>query len=206
MAAHGAPISALPLPEATPTLALPEGWRAVDFISDLHLDGSTPRAFAAWASHLRHTRADAVFILGDLFDVWVGDDIGKRDFEARCLEVLSEAARHRTIAFMAGNRDFLVGNALLQSLGVQRLHDPTLLVAFGPRLLVSHGDASASATCLSALPPRHSRTRRATGAAGAATIVADCHRGAPHASAAAGRGRRAKAATQTSTLGPRAPG
>jgi UDP-2,3-diacylglucosamine hydrolase len=141
VAAQGAPASALPLPEATPTLALPDTWRAVDFISDLHLDASTPGAFDAWAAHLRHSRADAVFILGDLFEVWVGDDIAERDFEARCTEVLGEAARDRAIAFMAGNRDFLVGDALLESLGVTRLHDPTLLVAFGQQVLVSHGDA-----------------------------------------------------------------
>jgi len=141
VAAHSAPAPALPLPEATPTLALPEAWRAVDFISDLHLDASTSGAFEAWAAHLRHSRADAVFILGDLFEVWIGDDVDEGDFEARCIEVLRDAARHRAIAFMAGNRDFLVGDALLESLGVQRLRDPTLLFAFGQQVLVSHGDA-----------------------------------------------------------------
>ncbi len=84
MAAQHAPAPALPLPEATPTFALPGDWRTVDFISDLHLDATTPGAFDAWAAHLRHGRADAVFILGDLFEVWVGDDIAERDFEARC--------------------------------------------------------------------------------------------------------------------------
>jgi UDP-2,3-diacylglucosamine hydrolase len=141
VAAQRAPAPALPLPEATPTLALPADWRAVDFISDLHLDRSTPGAFDAWAAHLRHSRADAIFILGDLFEVWIGDDIAERDFEARCTDVLGEAARQRAIGFMAGNRDFLVGDALLESLGVMRLHDPTLLVAFGQQVLVSHGDA-----------------------------------------------------------------
>jgi len=141
VAAHTAPAPALPLPEATPTFAAPDAWRAIDFISDLHLQASTPHAFEAWAAHLRHTRADAVFILGDLFEVWVGDDIAERDFEARCTEVLSAAAGERAIAFMAGNRDFLVGDALLESLGVMRLRDPTLLVAFGQQVLVSHGDA-----------------------------------------------------------------
>ena len=140
MAAPSAPAPALPLPEATPTLALPGDWRAIDFISDLHLDATTPGAFDAWAAHLRHARSDAVFILGDLFEVWVGDDIAERDFEARCTAVLAEAARTRRIGFMAGNRDFLVGDALLESLGVMRLHDPTRLVAFGPQVLVSHGD------------------------------------------------------------------
>jgi len=141
VAAQRDPAPALPLPEATPSLALPGDWRAIDFISDLHLDRSTPGAFDAWAAHLRHSRADAVFILGDLFEVWVGDDIAERDFEARCTEVLGEAAKHRAVGFMAGNRDFLVGDALLESLGVVRLHDPTLLVAFDQQVLVSHGDA-----------------------------------------------------------------
>jgi len=141
VAAQRDPAPALPLPEATPSLALPGDWRAIDFISDLHLDRSTPGAFDAWAAHLRHSRADAVFILGDLFEVWVGDDIAERDFEARCTEVLGEAAKHRAVGFMAGNRDFLVGDALLEATGVVRLADPTIVVAFGERVLLSHGDA-----------------------------------------------------------------
>jgi UDP-2,3-diacylglucosamine hydrolase len=141
MAARGSPAAPLPLPVATPTFVAPVTWQAIDFISDLHLAENTPRAFAAWAAHLRHTRADAVFILGDLFEVWVGDDMAERGFEARCVELLSEAAASRTIAFMAGNRDFLVGDAMLESSGVLRLHDPTLVSAFGAHILVSHGDA-----------------------------------------------------------------
>ena len=132
---------ALPLPQATPTFVAPSDWRAIDFISDLHLAASTPGTFAAWASHLRHTRADAVFILGDLFEVWVGDDLAERGFEARCVEVLREAATRKAIAFMAGNRDFLVGDAMLEANGVMRLADPTLIDAFATRVLVSHGDA-----------------------------------------------------------------
>ncbi|MGZ5276069.1 MAG: UDP-2,3-diacylglucosamine diphosphatase [Caldimonas sp.] len=141
MAARAAAAHALPLPEATPTFAAPAAWRAIDFISDLHLAANTPRAFDAWAAHLVHTRADAVFILGDLFEVWVGDDLAERGFEARCVAVLSEAAAGKAIAFMAGNRDFLVGDAMLEASGVMRLHDPTLIVAFGQQVLASHGDA-----------------------------------------------------------------
>ena len=132
---------ALPLPEATPTFVAPAHWRAIDFISDLHLAASTPRTFDAWAAHLRHTRADAVFILGDLFEVWVGDDLAEHGFEARCVEVLTEAASSKAIGFMAGNRDFLVGDAMLEASGVMRLRDPTLIDAFDARVLVSHGDA-----------------------------------------------------------------
>lgn len=133
--------AAQPLAGAQPALVAPAEWRAIDFISDLHLAENTPRTFAVWAQHLSQTRADAVFILGDLFEVWVGDDMAELGFEARCAQVLREATRRRTIAFMPGNRDFLVGDALLASCGVARLADPTVVIAFGQRLLVSHGDA-----------------------------------------------------------------
>jgi UDP-2,3-diacylglucosamine hydrolase len=139
--AHRESPAALPLPEATPTFTAPAAWRAIDFISDLHLAAYTPRTFDAWAAHLQNTSADAVFILGDLFEAWVGDDLAETDFEAHVVAVMKAAAQRRTIAFMAGNRDFLVGDAMLESLGVMRLCDPTLLLAFDRKVLVSHGDA-----------------------------------------------------------------
>jgi UDP-2,3-diacylglucosamine hydrolase len=119
----------------------PLSWRAIDFLSDVHLHADMPRTFDAWSRHLRATDADAVFILGDLFEVWVGDDARAEGFEARCVEVLTQAAAHRTLAFMPGNRDFLVGDTLLREARVQRLADPTRLDAFGQRLLLTHGDA-----------------------------------------------------------------
>ena len=133
-----APVSALP---AFWELRAPESWACIDFISDLHLAEDTPRSFDAWSEHLRSTTADAVFILGDLFEVWVGDDSRQASFEARCAEVLADAASIRTVAFMAGNRDFLVGGEMLKACGVMALPDPTVLIAFGERLLLSHGDA-----------------------------------------------------------------
>ena len=134
-------------PAAGPTtlqvaaLTAPEHWRTVDFISDLHLADDTPKAVAAWADFLLNTTADAVFILGDLFEVWVGDDSRHDGFEAHCTEVLSQAAAVKTVGFMAGNRDFLLGDEMLQACGVLRLADPTVLVAFGQRVLLTHGDA-----------------------------------------------------------------
>lgn len=121
--------------------AAPEHWRAIDFISDLHLDAAHPRTFEAWQRTLLGTPADAVFLLGDIFEVWVGDDARFAGFEQRGAEVLKAAAEQRTIAFMAGNRDFLVGDSLLGSCGVQRVADPTLLTAWGRALLLTHGDA-----------------------------------------------------------------
>lgn len=119
----------------------PAHWRAIDFIADLHLSERTPRSFATCAGHFFGTDADAVYILGDLFEVWIGDDTRSRAFERRCVEMLQQASRHRTIGFMAGNRDFLVGPAMLAECGVERLHDPTLLQAFGRPWLLTHGDA-----------------------------------------------------------------
>ena len=119
----------------------PCSWCAIDFISDLHLSAAMPRTVEAWAAHLQRTPADAVFILGDLFEVWVGDDAQQRPFERRCVDALAAAASHRMIAFMVGNRDFLVGTALLRATGMMGLPDPTVLDAWGQRLLLSHGDA-----------------------------------------------------------------
>jgi len=116
-------------------------WRAIDLLSDVHLDPAMPRTFAAWRQHLLHTPADAVLILGDLFEVWVGDDARHHGFEATCVATLREAAARRPIAFLPGNRDFLVGPELLAATGLQGLADPTVLEAFGQRWLLSHGDA-----------------------------------------------------------------
>ena len=122
-------------------LAAPPAWRAIDFISDLHLCDALPHTFDAFAAHLAHTTADAVFILGDLFEAWVGDDMAGRPFEHRCTEVLAQAACHRQLGLMVGNRDFLVGTELLRQIGAMGLPDPTLLDAWGQRVLLSHGDA-----------------------------------------------------------------
>lgn len=135
-----APSGDAPLP-AFAQFDAPAHWATIDFLSDLHLSESTPRTFAALAQHLRHTEAQAVFMLGDLFEVWVGDDARHEGFEAECAAMLSEASGQRFLAFMAGNRDFLVGEEMLRHCGVARLADPIVVHAFGQRVLLSHGDA-----------------------------------------------------------------
>jgi UDP-2,3-diacylglucosamine hydrolase len=122
-------------------LALPPAWGAVDFISDLHLCAAMPRTFAAFAAHLRATPADAVFILGDLFELWVGDDMRDQPFERACIDAMAHAASHRQLAFLVGNRDFLLGAAMLRDCGLMGLPDPTVLAAWGQRVLLTHGDA-----------------------------------------------------------------
>lgn len=133
---------AMPTPEwRTPfECVAPDGWRVIDFISDLHLASHTPRTLAAWAAYLDATPADALFILGDLFEAWVGDDSRFQDTEARCVEVLRQASRHCKLFFMVGNRDFLVGPDMLEASGMHALPDPTVLSAFGRKILLIHGD------------------------------------------------------------------
>jgi len=126
------------------TLQAPAAWRTVDCISDLHLQASEPATFAAWQDYLRHTPADAVFILGDLFEVWVGDDavtLEPDGFDAACMQVLHQASQRRPVFFMHGNRDFLVGQTALAAAGVTLLQDPTVLQFAGQAWLLSHGDA-----------------------------------------------------------------
>ncbi|WP_077002259.1 UDP-2,3-diacylglucosamine diphosphatase [Variovorax sp. KK3] len=122
-------------------LVAPAGWRTVDLMSDLHLQASEPATFEAWRGYLQTTPADAIFILGDLFEVWVGDDAaGEPGFEAQCAELLREATTRRPVFFLHGNRDFLVGAAFAARCGVRLLDDPTVLVLHERRWLLSHGD------------------------------------------------------------------
>lgn len=131
-------MAALP---AVAQLDAPPHWRAVEFISDLHLSPATPRSTAAWRRYLHETDADAVLLLGDVFEVWIGDDAADAPgFEAEAVATLADSAARRWTGFMAGNRDFLLGDALLARCGVHRLADPTRL-AFGDHpFLLSHGD------------------------------------------------------------------
>jgi UDP-2,3-diacylglucosamine hydrolase len=122
-------------------LAAPPAWRAIDFISDLHLGADHPRTFEAWRRYMSTTGADAVFILGDLFEAWVGDDARSGAFEAACVDVLARASSRLQVGFMPGNRDFLVGKALMRASGMAPLADPTVLDAWGRRVLLTHGDA-----------------------------------------------------------------
>jgi UDP-2,3-diacylglucosamine hydrolase len=123
-------------------LQAPGAWRTLDFISDLHLQAAEPETFEAWRRYMRETPADAVFILGDLFEVWVGDDLAQEPgFAADCAAVLQAAATRASIFFMHGNRDFLVGDGFLKSCRTTLLADPTVLGFAGQRWLLTHGDA-----------------------------------------------------------------
>lgn len=133
------------LPDAIPCFGLltaPAPWQLVDMVSDLHLQAAEPATFEAWRSFMANTPADAVLILGDLFEVWVGDDAVTHDpFLQSCAQVLRQAAQRMHVAFMPGNRDFLMGRSFLGACGVHAMSDPSVLHWGEQRILLSHGDA-----------------------------------------------------------------
>lgn len=140
-----------PITDRFAELPAPAQWQAVDFISDLHLQASHPATFACWQRFLQRPpteRADALFILGDLFEVWVGDDVldaaaerVEPEFWRRCAALLQAHSQHTPVFFMAGNRDFLLGQEGMRAFGMQALADPTVLDFLGQRWLLTHGDA-----------------------------------------------------------------
>jgi len=122
------------------TLTALERWRQVDLLSDLHLGPDTPGTLARLEQHLAETPAEAVLLLGDIFEVWVGDDVRHEPFEAGVVQMLRAASERLELFFMHGNRDFLVGADMLAACGMTALPDPTVLAAFGERWLLVHGD------------------------------------------------------------------
>ncbi len=113
------------------------------FISDLHLQGARPDITERFFRFLEteSAQAEALYILGDLFEAWIGDD----DPDEHNREVQA-AMRRLTDAgvagyFMHGNRDFLIGAAFAERTGFTLLDDPVLHDLYGTPVLLSHGDA-----------------------------------------------------------------
>ena len=127
---------------STAELIAPPAWHTIDFISDAHLQAAEPLTFTAWQRYMQTTPADAVFILGDLLEVWVGDDVlSECGFEYQCAQVIKQTAARVPTFFMHGNRDFLVGSSLMAACNITLLADPTVLSFNQQRWLLSHGDA-----------------------------------------------------------------
>ena len=131
------------MPAVFAELPAPQDWRRVDLISDLHL---TPASFESTAAlldrHLAADAPDALFILGDLFEAWIGDDVAAVDpFARRCASWLRGLGAATRLFFMHGNRDFLIGRSLLDGCTATLLDDPTVLDFDARRFLLTHGDA-----------------------------------------------------------------
>ncbi|HET8869394.1 MAG TPA: UDP-2,3-diacylglucosamine diphosphatase [Aquabacterium sp.] len=129
-----------PFPASFGVLNAPPSWRCIDFISDIHLDPALPNTTARLQQYLSGTSADAVLILGDLFEAWLGDDSRQEPYEAQCTEMLRQAGQRLHLGLMVGNRDFLIGSDLIAACHGHPLQDPTVLHAWGQTILLMHGD------------------------------------------------------------------
>lgn len=112
--------------------------------SDVHLSEDSPStadAFYTFVNRASH-EAQALIILGDLFDVWVGDDVINHPtpWLKRALDALAQCAQRIPLYIGLGNRDFLLGHAFLTRIGALPLADQTLITVGDTVTLISHGD------------------------------------------------------------------
>ena len=112
------------------------------FVSDLHLAEERPETTARFERFLAGAvpGASALYILGDLFEYWAGDDTLALPFEGRIGGLLREASRALPVAFLHGNRDFVVGEAFTEATGVRVIPDPSVVDLGGTRAVLLHGD------------------------------------------------------------------
>lgn len=111
------------------------------FISDLHLAENQPQIITRFINFLQDEApaADALYILGDLFEVWIGDD-DDSDYLKRIVTALQHISQQIPVYFMVGNRDFLLGAGFAAKTGLKQLSDPTLINLYGQPVLLAHGD------------------------------------------------------------------
>lgn len=112
------------------------------FISDLHLAGERPHIITLFEAFLRQqaSSAEALYILGDLFEVWLGDDAIPDDYQPIIQGLKALSDQGVPIYIMAGNRDFLLGEEFPRLSGCRLLNDPCIIQLYGEPTLLMHGD------------------------------------------------------------------
>lgn len=113
------------------------------FISDLHLAGERPEIGRQFLDFLEQDArgAEALYILGDLFESWIGDDDPDPHYALMKEALLELTASGVATWFMHGNRDFLVGDRFSRETGIRLLDDPCIVDLYGTDVLLTHGDA-----------------------------------------------------------------
>jgi UDP-2,3-diacylglucosamine hydrolase len=113
------------------------------FISDLHLDAQHPAVSQQFLAFLAGpaAQADALYILGDLFEVWIGDDDPEPEKRRIVAGLRALTGQGVPCYVMHGNRDFLLGERFCRESGCRLLEDPTIIDLHGTRVLTMHGDA-----------------------------------------------------------------
>lgn len=112
------------------------------FISDLHLDGSRPDITSQFLEFLRTeaTSARALYILGDLFEAWIGDDDPDADKQRVIRQLRNLTSAGVACYVMHGNRDFLLGNRFYRETGTRLIDDGAVIEVYGRRVVLLHGD------------------------------------------------------------------
>ena len=112
------------------------------FLSDLHLDPRRPEITALALAFLRGParQADAVYILGDLFEAWIGDDAAQPPADALAEATLALCQSGVPVYFVHGNRDFLLGGDYAARSGMRLLPEPAVIDLYGTPAIVEHGD------------------------------------------------------------------
>ncbi|OGI43355.1 MAG: UDP-2,3-diacylglucosamine diphosphatase [Candidatus Muproteobacteria bacterium RBG_16_64_11] len=113
------------------------------FIADLHLSAHRPKIIALFLDFLRHraARAEALYILGDLFEYWIGDDAAGQTENRPVVQGLRALTAGGVPVFvMHGNRDFLLGPTFESLTGCRLLADPARITLYGEEVLLMHGD------------------------------------------------------------------
>jgi len=115
---------------------------ATYFISDLHLRGEQPQLLQHFEYFIDHIArdAEAIYILGDLFEVWLGDDMVLPDYQPALAAIKRVTARHIPVFVMYGNRDFLMREGFCRDSGAQLLTEPAHITVTGQPALLMHGD------------------------------------------------------------------
>jgi len=112
------------------------------FISDLHLDASRPAITDLFVHFLRNQarQARALYILGDLFEAWIGDDTPSAAADTVAQELHQLTQHGIPVFFLRGNRDFLLGSHYAARTGLRILPDPCVIDLYGTPMLLQHGD------------------------------------------------------------------
>jgi UDP-2,3-diacylglucosamine hydrolase len=113
----------------------------IDFISDLHLDRTRPEVNKYFINYLNNISEDVtdLYILGDLFEYWVGDDDPMDDLNEIRISMTTLGSKIN-IWYMHGNRDFLISKKICKDLNMKLLKDPTVILKNELKLLLLHGD------------------------------------------------------------------
>ena len=112
------------------------------FISDIHISDDYPEIYQQFLDFIKNLdhNTNALYILGDLFEYWIGDDDPNPIFKKIQTELKDLSKINVSVFFMHGNRDFLVGDEFAEKSHIKILSDPSIIELYGERILISHGD------------------------------------------------------------------